>query len=103
MLRFHSPLIEPDVQIYRIRLSDKGNSHFRFERRVRQSPEPQQAQRLMQIAVRVACPLRPPHAELPYQPPTEPVASVGCHPAIGGCDCPQTEVVAPASDDAVET
>jgi len=28
MLRFHVPLIEPDVQIYRIRLSDKG-SRFR--------------------------------------------------------------------------
>src|SRR5450631_2243015 len=32
-LRFHTPLIEPDMQISRIRLSDK-NSRFRVQRRL---------------------------------------------------------------------
>ena len=55
VLRFHLPLIEPDVRICRIRLSDKG-SHFRprdglsflILRQV------DQAQRGVQVLVRVA-------------------------------------------------
>ena len=33
MLRFHTPLVEPDMQISRIRLSDKAGSIIRFPRR----------------------------------------------------------------------
>ena len=51
--RFHSPLIEPDMQICRIRLSDK-DSGVRAQGRCGQAPEPQQPQRLVQVAVRVA-------------------------------------------------
>jgi len=53
VLRLHLSLIEPDVRICRIRLSDKG-SCVRSRGRRGQAPKPQQAQRLMQVTVRVA-------------------------------------------------
>ena len=45
MLRFHSPLIEPDVRISRIRLSDKDSRVRPREARPRSPLEPDQAQR----------------------------------------------------------
>ena len=53
MLRFHIPLIEPDVRISRIRLSDK-DSRFRPREVAREHREPQQTERLGQISVGVA-------------------------------------------------
>jgi len=53
MPRLHLPLIEPDMQISRIRLSDK-ESCARSRALCRVAPQPQQAQRLVQITVRVA-------------------------------------------------
>ena len=53
MPRFHLPLIEPDVRICRIRLSDK-DACGRSRERVKGALEPQQTQRLVQITVRVA-------------------------------------------------
>ena len=59
MLRFHVPLIEPDVRISRIRLSDKGlmgsptgSSGLRWQLA--------QAQFSVQIRIRVASRLRDP-------------------------------------------
>jgi hypothetical protein len=54
MLRFHLPLIEPDVRICRIRLSDKAFMRSLTRQRVRLAPEPQQPQRLVQVLVREA-------------------------------------------------
>jgi hypothetical protein len=51
MLRFHTPLIEPDVQISRIRLSDK-DSRCRSRETARPRLEPDQPQRLFQVLVR---------------------------------------------------
>ena len=53
MPRFHRPLIEPDVRICRIRLSDK-DARVRSRGLSGRAPEPQQAQRRVQMAVRVA-------------------------------------------------
>jgi hypothetical protein len=52
VLRFHLPLIEPDVQVSRIRLSDKG-SHRRTREAARSSLElnqPQTAQERFRVA-----------------------------------------------------
>jgi hypothetical protein len=53
MPRFHSPLIEPDVRIYRIRLSDR-DSCFRSRGAVRSPLEPEQPQHRVQVMVREA-------------------------------------------------
>jgi hypothetical protein len=53
VLRFHLPLIEPDMRICRIRLSDKA-SCGRSRRLRERALEPQQAQRRVQVSVRVA-------------------------------------------------
>ena len=52
MLRLHIPLIKPDVQISRIRLSDK-DSRLRPREAPRQHRKPNEAQRLIQNTVRV--------------------------------------------------
>ena len=52
MLRFHIPLVKPDVQISRIRLSDK-DSRLRPREAPRQHRKADEAQRLVQVLVRV--------------------------------------------------
>jgi len=54
MLRLHIPLIEPDVRISRIRLSDKV-SRFRPREITCQARKPEETQGLIQVFVRVAC------------------------------------------------
>ena len=54
MVRFHIPLIEPDVRVSRIRLSDK-DSRVRPRKVARQAREPDETQGLIQILVGVAC------------------------------------------------
>jgi len=99
--RFHLPLIEPGVRIGRTRLSDK-DSHLRMRELRGGALKPQQAQRLVQAMVRVACPLRPPQFEFPRQPATEPITSVSVHVVIDRRDRPQTEIVGPATQQGVE-
>ena len=53
MLRFHTPLIKPDVRISRIRLPDK-DSRFRPREAASQHREADETQCLVQILVRVA-------------------------------------------------
>jgi hypothetical protein len=71
MLRFHLPLIEPDLQISRIRLSDKGSS-FRPRNIAVAQLELDQTQLTMQIVSGVACQTPILHFVLLTQPPTEP-------------------------------
>ena len=52
MLRFHTPLVEPDVRISRIRLSDK-DSRCRPRKVAGPRLEPYKPQRLFKIFVRV--------------------------------------------------
>jgi hypothetical protein len=51
--RFHSPLVEPDVRICRIRLSDQDPC-LRARAAVRASLEPEQPQCRVQVTVREA-------------------------------------------------
>ena len=53
MLRFHIPLIEPDVRISRIRLSDKV-SRLRPRKVARSFPKSYQPQDVVQIVVGVS-------------------------------------------------
>jgi hypothetical protein len=53
MLRFHSPLVEPDVQIARIRLSDK-DSCGRTRKTARSARELEQPVGAAQVGFRVA-------------------------------------------------
>src|SRR5258708_795636 len=83
MLRFHLPLIKPDVRISRIRLSDKesrgrtrevASSHLKLD-------EPQG---VINIMLGIACDSPAQHLVLPTQPLTEPMSGVvnGTHQAI---------------------
>ena len=51
MLRFHTPLIEPDVRISRIRLSDK-DSRRRPREIARSRLEPYQPQHFFKVVIR---------------------------------------------------
>src|SRR5262249_22295621 len=55
MLRFHSPLIEPDGPYSRIRLSDKAHSPLRTRRAARPCLEAVKPQFLVQVALRELC------------------------------------------------
>src|SRR5205085_4468686 len=95
LLRFHFPLIEPDVRICRIRLSDQV-SYVRTRVVERPPLEAKQPQLAMQLTVGMVLPWRPLLRVLPPQPLTQPTASVRVHAPIGFRDCPQTEIVHPA-------
>ena len=103
MLRFHIPLVEPDVRFSRIRLSDKA---LRFRPRKVASPLGQsyQPQPFVQELVR----------ELPRslaalllvfssQPLTKPPSGVSIHRPIGFADPTQAEVIGPSHQHLVQT
>ena len=101
MLRFHIPLIEPDVRISRIRLSDK-DSRFRPREVAREHREPQQTERLGQISVGVAGIPPTRHPVLPTQPLARPCRHVCVHGSIGFADWAEAEVVRPTPKHAIE-
>ncbi len=59
-LRFHIPLVEPDWQISRIRLSDKASS-FRPREVTRTRAEPDEPQLIVEVPVVIALPPGIPH------------------------------------------
>jgi hypothetical protein len=78
MLRFHIPLIEPDVQISRIRLSDKV-SCFRPRKIVCSHFQPDQSQGLIQDLIREACCSLSWYLVLVTQPLAKPFPGVSNH------------------------
>ena len=101
MLRFHTPLVEPDVRFSRIRLSDK-DSCVRPRDAARSSLELDEPQGVVDVTQGKACSPPSRHLVLPTQPLAEPVSSVAVHCPISPADRPQGEVVAPPVQDAVE-
>ncbi len=101
LLRLHLPLIEPDVQISRIRLSDK-TSALRPQQVLSRSPQLYQAQLLVQVFVGKARVLPNPHTILPTEPPTQPTACMLHHGVVGLDHGPQTKVVGPTSYHQIE-
>jgi hypothetical protein len=101
MLRFHIPLIEPDVRFSGIRLSDK-DSCLRTQEAASDLLQLDEAQRLVQVFIREAWPARTPHLVFPTQPPTKPIPGVGIHGPVGFTDRPQPEAVRPSGQHPVE-
>ena len=75
VLRFHIPLIEPDVRVSRIRLSDKA-SCVRAPVAAPKQRESHQAEDLGQVAVRIASIPTTRDLMLRAQPPAEPLGRV---------------------------
>ena len=80
-LRFHIPLIEPDVQISRIRLSDKA-SRLRPRLAAPARGQAYQANMAVQVRERIAPAPSSPDLVLEAQPPAQPHRGVGVESAI---------------------
>jgi hypothetical protein len=96
VLRFHLPLIEPDVRISRTRLSEQA---------LMLTPTAggavEHANRSDRVAS-AACILSPPHLVLAAQPPAEPTFGVFHHQLVDLDYRTQTEIVSPAIQHLVE-
>src|ERR1700680_908223 len=101
MLRFHIPLIKPDVRFSRIRLPDK-ESRFRPWEEARAFAQADKSQLLIEIAVGVACDAPPLELVLAAQPLAKPAGGVAIHAPVGFADRSQIEVVRPSHQLAVE-
>ena len=75
-LRFHSPLVKPDVRIARIRLSDKGLLCFRPRQAGSQSFQTQEPEPLVEMLNGKRFASRPLDLMLIAQPSTEPIPRV---------------------------
>ena len=93
-LRFHSPLIEPDGRISRIRLSDK-NSRLRPRKVSRSITQANEAEFVMQPRVGESCRPATVQLVLPPKPLAEPMPRVAVNGSIGRAHGPKTEVVRP--------
>src|SRR6266508_4190318 len=98
-LRFHIPLIEPDMQISRIRLSDK-TSRLR-PRAVASSPrQPYEPQAVVEDRGWIAPASLSALLELGPQPPAQPRRGVAVDRPVRAADGPYLEVVRPAAQGA---
>ena len=98
--RFHIPLVEPDVRVSRLMLSDKG-SCVRPREGVGEGGQPGQPERPIQVLIGELRDCPSPHPVLTTQPPAELIASVGIHRSVGLAHRPQTGVIRPAAQQAV--
>ena len=99
--RFHIPLVEPDMRISRIRLSDKVSCFCPWEVVGAGSPS-DQSKRPIQVFVGEPRDSLPSHLLLVAHPPAEPISSVCLDRAVGLAHRSETEVARPASQQAVE-
>src|SRR5215472_3508531 len=93
-LCFHTPLIEPDMQIYRIRLSDK-TSRLHPRRAATKPCEAYEPEVLVKVREGITPALASPDLVLESEPPAQPHSRVVVeHPIrfAGGAD---TEVIGP--------
>ncbi len=85
MLRFHIPLIEPDVRIARIRLSEKV-SRGRPRKTMGPCGETDQAQLVVENGVRKLLGRLPRDTVLATQPLSQPLTSMSLHSLVGFAD-----------------
>ena len=102
MLRFHTPLIEPDVRISRIRLSDKVSwiplfHTFAHEPLSLRSVKLIQSQLLVQVPVRESLLALTRLLEFRAQPLTHPMASVAVDAPIGFAHRSDAEIARPTA------
>src|SRR6476620_11812293 len=95
-LRFHSPLVKPDVRIARIRLSDKGLLCFRPRQVGSQTFQTQEPEPLVEMLNGKRFASRPLDLMLIAQPSTEPIPRVAIDRAVGFTYRTKTEVVGPS-------
>ena len=100
-LCFHTPLIEPDMQISRIRLSDK-TSRLHPRRAATKLCEAYEPEMPVKVREGIAPALASPDLVLESEPPAQPHSRVVVERAIcfaGGAD---TEVIGPSAKHAVQ-
>ena len=101
MLRFHLPLVEPDVRISRIRLSDQG-SRFRTRDVTRQSRELQQAEFPVKVLIGVQVMSQPLMFMLASQPLAEPVLGVLIDVTVSVAHGTTAKVIRPALEHPIQ-
>ncbi len=102
MLRFHLPLIKPDLRISRIRLSDK-DSYCRPRNVAVAQEELGKTQLTVEILVGITRDrLSRRNLMLPTQPPTEPSTGMSGYNPIRFTHGTLAEIVRPANHDTVE-
>src|SRR5579871_3749284 len=101
MPRFHLPLLEPDVQISRIRLSS-GPSSLRIRPGRTTVGDREEPQVLVQVAIRVTLVTRPATLLPSHQPPAESPLDVSADHAIRPDHWALVEVPTPPAKDGVE-
>ena len=102
MLRFHIPLIKPDVRVSRIRLSDR-RSRVRPRKVARPLRQPDEVERLVQVRIGEACGSPTLHLMLPSQPLAQPAGRVSIHGPVGFAHRAEAEVVGPPAEPVVDT
>ena len=102
VIRFHSPLIEPDVQISRIRLSDQTRALRPQRDTSHRLDQLHQTVFLVQLEIRIAADATR-LTVLATQPPAEPSAGVLLHHLPGSRDVTETEVVGPSAHYLIQT
>src|SRR5215471_6491300 len=100
-LRFHTPLIEPDMQICRIRLSDK-TSRLRPRRAPTKPGEAYEPKVPVKVREGIAPALASPDLVLELEPPAQPPSRVVVERTIGFAGGADTEVIGPPAERAVQ-
>ena len=101
MLRFHTPLIEPDRRFSRIRLSDK-DSCVRTRKAASGSLKLNEPKVVVGIFEGKACRSPPWYLMLSTQPLAEPLTCVIVHDAVGSVDGSIREVIGPTCDHTIQ-
>ena len=96
MLRFDFPLIEPDVRISRIRLSDK-TSRLRPRHVVPKPAQADEPEVPVEVREGISPALAPPDLVLGTQPPAQPHSGVVVERPIRFADGAYLEVVRPSA------
>ena len=100
-LRFHTPLIEPDMQICRIRLSDK-TSRLHPRRAATKLCEAYEPEVPVKVREWIAPALASPDLVLESKPPAQPHSRIVVERAIGFESGTDTEVIGPPAKRAVQ-
>src|SRR5271157_5235455 len=95
-LRFHTPLIEPDGRLSRIRLSDKS-SRLCPRLVVLKPGQTDEPEVPVKVRERIGPASAPPDFVLAAQPPAQPHRGVGVESPIRFLDCAYRKVVRPAA------
>src|SRR5260370_16989186 len=102
MLRFHIPLIEPDMRCKRIRLSDR-TSCFRPRKVLRKHRQSDESQLLVEILIRVVREAPAGLFMLLAEPPAKPVGGVPVDESVCRCNRTKVEVIGPPSKFLIQT